>query len=254
MQIIILIYITAFLEENKLDKEIYLGVETCNVTMDDVIREADSIIKKGKPSFIVAINPEKIMKAQKDKSLKELLNSADIKIPDGVGVILASKLKGGRIKKRVTGIDLMQNICRMASEKGYKVFLLGAKPGIADKASGILKNRYGGLNIAGVRDGYFKDDDEVISDIKKVHPDILFVAMGSPRQEYWIKKNMNKIGTPLLMGIGGSLDVICGNIKRAPKWMCKFGLEWLYRLIKEPWRIKRMAVLPKFLLKAMLEK
>lgn len=236
-----------------MDRENYLGVDVCNVDMDSVIDETDNIIKRKKPSFIVAINPEKIMKAKKDSSLKKLLNSAAIQIPDGVGVVIASKLKGGRIRGRVTGIDLMQSICKNASKKGYKVFLLGAKPGVGDKASRILMDRYSGLNICGVRDGYFKDDEEIINSIKEVHPDILFVAMGSPKQEYWIVNNMDRLGVPLLMGIGGSLDVICGNIKRAPKWMCSMGLEWLYRLLKEPSRIKRMMVLPVFLIKVIFK-
>lgn len=237
-----------------MEKEKYLGVDVCCLDMNDVINEVDNIIKEKVPSFVVAINPEKIIKADKDSGLKELLNSATIQIPDGVGVLLASKLKGGHIRSRVTGIDLMQNICKLASEKNYKVFLLGAKPGVAEKAAGILMERYKGLNITGIQDGYFKDDREVIDKIREASPDIVFVAMGSPKQEYWIKKNMEEIGASLYMGVGGSYDVICGNIDRAPEWMCKAGLEWLFRLIKEPWRYKRMVVLPGFLVKAVLRK
>ena len=235
-------------------KENYLGVDVCATDMEKVLNEIDVIIKNRKPSFLVAINPEKIMKAQKDEKLKELINSADLQIPDGIGIVYASKLKKGDIKKRVTGIDLMQNICDMSAKKGYKVFLLGAKPGVAEEASKILMERYAGLNIVGTRDGYFKEDEEVVNYIKTFSPDILFIAMGSPKQEYWIKKNMDALNIPFLMGVGGSYDVICGNIKRAPKWMCSMGLEWLYRLIKEPWRIKRMSVLPKFLAKVALER
>ena len=167
---------------------------------------------------------------------------------------MASKLKGGHIKARVTGIDLMQGICRRSAEKGYRVFLLGAKPGVAEMAGQILKERYKGLGIVGVQDGYFKDDKEAVYKIKSSSPDVVFVAMGSPKQEYWIKKNMNEIGASLYMGVGGSYDVICGNIQRAPQWMCKAGLEWLFRLMKEPWRYKRMLVLPGFLIKAALRK
>lgn len=236
-----------------MDRENYLGVDVCSVDMESVIDEVDNIIIRKKPSFVVAINPEKIMKAEKDSKLTELLNNAAIQIPDGVGVIIASKLKGGKIRKRVTGIDLMQSICKNASKKGYKVFLLGAKPGVGDRAAEILMERYKGLNICGVRNGYFKDDEEIINSIKEAHPDILFVAMGSPKQEYWIVKNMDSLGVPLLMGIGGSLDVICGNIKRAPQWMCSMGLEWLYRLLKEPTRIKRMMALPVFLIRVIFK-
>ncbi|TDT50816.1 WecB/TagA/CpsF family glycosyltransferase [Fonticella tunisiensis] len=232
-------------------RENYLGVDVCRIDMKDALDEVDRIISNRKPSFVVAINPEKIMKAQKDESLRNLLNSASMQIPDGVGVVIASRFKGGKIRSRVTGIELMENICKVSAKKGYRVFLLGAKPGVAEGASDILKKRYPGLNIVGTRDGYFKDEDEVIENIKASSPDVLFVAMGSPKQEYWITKNMDKLGVPLCMGVGGSYDVICGNIKRAPKWMCSIGLEWLYRLIKEPWRYKRMAVLPVFLLKVL---
>ncbi|KXZ40502.1 polymer biosynthesis protein, WecB/TagA/CpsF family [Alkalithermobacter thermoalcaliphilus JW-YL-7 = DSM 7308] len=237
----------------KIDIETYFGVQVCVLDMNKTLKEIDNIINERKPSFIVAINPEKIMKAKNDEKLKNLLNSARLKIADGFGVLIASKLSGGKIKTRVTGIDLMQNICERSAKKGYKVFLLGAKPGVAENAARILKQRYKGLNIVGVKDGYFKDEDEVISDIKAKSPDILFVAMGSPKQELFITKNMKELNVPLLMGVGGSYDVICGNIKRAPKWMQSLGLEWMYRLIKEPWRYKRIMVLPKFLFEVIID-
>jgi N-acetylglucosaminyldiphosphoundecaprenol N-acetyl-beta-D-mannosaminyltransferase len=235
-------------------KETYLGVNVCSVDMNGVLNEIDSIIEKREPSFVVAINPEKIMKAQSDEKLMKLLNSAAIQIPDGVGVLIASRLKKGTIKSRVTGIDLMYGICENAAKKGHRVFLLGAQPEVAEMAGKILKERYRGLNIVGIRDGYFKEEDELIECIKSTSPDILFVAMGSPKQEYWITKNMDELNIPLLMGVGGSFDVTCGNIRRAPGWMCSMGLEWLFRLIKEPWRYKRMAVLPQFLLKVVLKR
>lgn len=235
-------------------KENYLGVDVCVTNMNDVLNEVDNIIEQKTPSFIVAINPEKIMKAQNDNSLRKLLNSARIQIPDGVGVLVASRLLGGKIRNRVTGIDLMQNIVNRANARGYRVFMLGAKPGVAERAAEILKEKHSNLNIVGIRDGYFEDVNSVIEEIKSKSPDILFVAMGSPKQEYWITENMDRLGVPLLMGVGGSYDVICGNIKRAPEWMCYLGLEWLHRLIKEPWRYKRMMVLPKFLFKVILKK
>lgn len=234
--------------------EKYLGVEVCAVDMAETLMEVEKIIKKKIPSFVVAINPEKIMKAAEDENLKLLLNSAAIKIPDGIGVVVASKLNHGGIKTRVTGIDLMNKICEQASLKGHKIFLLGAKPGVAKKAGEILSEKYNGINIVGVMDGYFKRDDEVVKKVTELSPDILFVALGSPRQENFITSNMEKLKVPLLMGVGGSYDVICGNIDRAPEWMCRLGLEWLFRLIKEPWRYKRMIVLPKFLYRVLAER
>jgi N-acetylglucosaminyldiphosphoundecaprenol N-acetyl-beta-D-mannosaminyltransferase len=235
-------------------KERYLGVDVCCADMDGVINNIKTIIKERRPSFVVAINPEKIMKAQDDEELKNLLNSAALQIPDGVGVLLASKMNGGAIRSRVTGIDLMQNVCALAAQNNYRVFMLGAKPGVAERAAEILKERYNGLSVVGIRDGYFKDEKELCEEIKSSRADIMFVAMGSPKQENWITQNMDKLGVPFLMGVGGSYDVICGNIKRAPDWMCSLGLEWMYRLLKEPWRYKRMMVLPVFLGKVLGEK
>ncbi|EYE87633.1 acetylmannosaminyltransferase [Fervidicella metallireducens AeB] len=237
-----------------MEKENYLGVDVCKTDMEGVLDEIDEIVRERRPSFIVAINPEKIMKAIKDEKLKNLLNSAAIQIADGVGVVIASKLKGGKIKSRVTGIDLMQNICKRSAEKGYRVFLLGAKPGVAERAAEILRERYKGINIVGIRDGYFKDENELLGYIEDKNPDVMFVAMGSPAQELFITRNMDRLKIPVSMGVGGSYDVICGNIPRAPKWMCSMGLEWLFRLIKEPWRYKRMMVLPLFFVKVLFNK
>lgn len=235
-------------------KEKYLGVDVCCGNMEETLDEINVIIEKKKPSFVVAINPEKLMKASVDDKLKSLLNSAALQIPDGIGIIYASKLNRGKIKSRVTGIDLMNNICELSNAKGYKIFMIGAKPGIAERAASILKSKYKSIKIVGVMDGYFRDDNEVIDRVTAANPDILFAALGSPKQEYWITKNMDLLNVPLCMGVGGSFDVICGNIKRAPKWMCNMGLEWLFRLIKEPWRFKRMLSLPVFLLKVVSER
>ena len=235
-------------------KERYLGVDVCRVNMAETLLEIENIIHTRKPSFIVAINPEKIMKATCDNNLKNLLNSADIQIPDGIGVVLASKLKRNKINARVTGIDLMDNICKIANERNYRIFMLGAKPGIAEKAARILKQKYENINIVGIIDGYFKNESIVFEEVINSKPDILFVALGSPGQEYWITNNMNMLKVPINMGVGGSYDVICGNIQRAPQWMCKIGMEWLFRLIKEPWRLKRMLVLPIFFVKVFLER
>lgn len=236
-------------------KERILGVDVSPVTMGEALDRVDAIISMRKPEFIVAINPEKIMKSMHDECLKDMLNSANLNLPDGVGILVASRLKGGSIRYRVTGIDLMMNICLRASKSGYRVYMLGASPGTADRAAEKLKEKFPGLIISGTHDGYFKDSEEsVINGIASSNSDVLFVAMGSPKQEYWIKNNMDRLNVPLLMGVGGSYDVICGSIKRAPIWMRKLGLEWLFRLIKEPWRIGRMLVLPVFIAAALKEK
>jgi N-acetylglucosaminyldiphosphoundecaprenol N-acetyl-beta-D-mannosaminyltransferase len=233
-------------------KENILGVDICQYNMEQAVCEAENIIKSRKPGFIVAINPEKVMKSLKDEKLRSLLNSADIQIPDGIGILLASKIRKGKIRSRVTGIDLMMKLCSISAEKGYSIYMLGASQGIAESAAEKLRHIFPGILISGTHDGFLNDDENaVIKEISNSGSDILFVAMGSPRQEYWINSNMEKLNVPLLMGVGGSYDVICGNIKRAPAWMRKLGMEWLYRLIKEPWRIKRMAVLPIFLIRSL---
>lgn len=234
--------------------EKYLEVEVTPFSMKEVVDKVDKTIIKNEKAFIVAINPEKIMKAENNESLKDLINSADIKIPDGSGVVIASKIKKGSIKERVTGIDLMKKISFLSGEKGYKIFLLGAKPEVAKRASKVLEEEIKNINIVGIHDGYFEGDEEIINLINDSKANIVFIALGSPRQELWIKNNMNKINSNIFMGVGGSFDVICGDINRAPIWMQKIGAEWLYRLIKEPSRISRVKVLPKFILKVLFEK
>lgn len=232
-------------------KENFLGVDVCNQTYEQIISSLLNDIENNKKSFIVAINPEKIMKAQEDPDLLELLNKADYQIPDGIGVILASRLKGGKIRKRVTGIDMMLALCEAANQHGKKVFLYGAKPGRAEEAKQKLEERFPALHIVGVLDGYVKDKELIAETINHANPDIIFVAKGSPAQEYWILENMHHLAPKVYQGVGGSFDVISGHIKRAPVAFQKLGLEWLYRLMKEPWRWKRQLILPKFLLKAL---
>ncbi|WP_433744986.1 WecB/TagA/CpsF family glycosyltransferase [Falsibacillus pallidus] len=234
-------------------KEKFLGVEVCSQTYAEITSSLFDDIEKKNKAFIVAINPEKIMKAQDDAKLKELLNRANYQIPDGMGVIVASILKKGKIRERVTGIDMMLTLCRESVHKGKKVFLYGAKPGVADEAKEKLEEMYPGIQIVGTIDGYVKDEQYIKSTINEANPDIIFVALGSPAQEYWILNHMNELAPMVYQGVGGSFDVISGKIKRAPQAFQKLGLEWFYRLMKEPWRWKRQLLLPKFIIKAMRE-
>jgi N-acetylglucosaminyldiphosphoundecaprenol N-acetyl-beta-D-mannosaminyltransferase len=211
-------------------------------------------INNKEKAFIVAINPEKIIKAQEDESLRQLLNRADFQIPDGIGVILASKFKGGQIRERVTGIDMMLKLCEAATKHGKRIFLYGGKPGRADDAKAKLEEMYPGIQIAGTLNGYEKDQQVVRDTINASQADIIFVALGSPAQENWIIANKEQLHPYVYQGVGGSFDVISGKIERAPESFQKLGLEWLYRLLKEPWRIKRQAVLPLFLIRAITSK
>jgi N-acetylglucosaminyldiphosphoundecaprenol N-acetyl-beta-D-mannosaminyltransferase len=231
-------------------KEKILGVTVCGATYDEFMSSIIYDSKKGEKSLIVAINPEKVMKAQEDPKLLQLLNNAAYQIPDGIGVVLASKFRGGKIKQRVTGIDMMLKLCETAAKENLKVFLYGAKPGVADKASEMLEKKFPSINIVGTISGY-EEEEMVVKAVNEAKADVLFVALGSPRQEEWIVRNMDNLHPTIFQGVGGSYDVLSGNLKRAPETFQRLGLEWLYRLLKEPWRMKRQILLPKFLIKAM---
>ncbi|WP_106498470.1 WecB/TagA/CpsF family glycosyltransferase [Lentibacillus sp. Marseille-P4043] len=236
------------------NKETILGVNVSRETYDSLKQQLFTNINEKRQSFIVAVNPEKIMKAYRDPALRELINTADYQIPDGVGVLIASKLQGGSISNRITGIDLMMELVQEAVVQEKSIFLYGAKPGVAETASKELMREYPNLKLAGVMNGYVKDNAEIIDAINQSNADILFVAMGSPRQEEWIRENRTKLNVSIFQGVGGSFDVLAGNIKRAPALFRKTGLEWLYRLLAEPWRWKRQLALPKFLMKVIKEK
>ncbi|WP_156645405.1 WecB/TagA/CpsF family glycosyltransferase [Lentibacillus sp. JNUCC-1] len=235
-------------------KETILGVNVSNHTYETLVAQVYDRAEQNKQSFIVAVNPEKIVKAEKDAGLRELINSADFQIPDGVGVLIASKIQGGSIKERITGVDLMIEIVKEAQARQKSIFLYGAKPGIAEKAKASLQEEYPYLQVAGVMDGYNHSDEAVIKAVNESHSDILFVAMGSPRQEEWINQNKNKICARVFQGVGGSFDVLAGVTKRAPAFFRNVGLEWLYRLLSEPKRWKRQMALPSFIYKALIMK
>lgn len=235
-------------------EEQYLGIHVSPLSYDEILQSIKERIRKNQKSTIIAVNPEKIIKAQTDGQLRDLINSSTYKIPDGVGVLLASKLKGGSIRSRVTGVDMMDRLVQMASKEEFKVFLYGAKEDVVLEAKLRLEQKYPELKIAGYRNGYEKDEQAVVSSINESGADILFVAMGSPKQELWIRRHMNELNVKVFQGVGGSFDVFAGNVKRAPALFRRLGLEWLYRLVKEPKRFKRQLALPKFLLKILLER
>ncbi|MNM85668.1 putative N-acetylmannosaminyltransferase [compost metagenome] len=174
---------------------------------------------------------------------------SSIIIPDGVGTVLASKIQGTPVKEKIPGIEVMGEIIKKSEREGKGIYLLGAKEEVLLKCSENLLIKYPELNIVGMKNGYFKkeDSDLIAEDIKSKNPYAIFIAMGSPRQEEFISKYMDELPCKIFMGVGGSFDVFAGNVNRAPKWMISLGLEWLYRVSKEPWRIKRLGAIPKFL-------
>ncbi|MBA5850910.1 WecB/TagA/CpsF family glycosyltransferase [Clostridium sp. cel8] len=209
-------------------------------------------IEKFSKINIVSGNPEVLYNGIRNKELFKLFTEKySVIIPDGVGTVLASKLIGVPVAEKIAGIDVMKDIIYKCEREKRSVYLIGAKQNVLEGCIKNLKATYTNLNIVGSHNGYFdlNNCDDLVEDIKKKNPYAIFVAMGSPRQDLFISKNINKLPCKIFMGVGGSFDVISGEVKRAPEWMINFGMEWLYRVFKEPWRIKRLSSIPKFLLK-----
>lgn len=221
-----------------------LGVDIDNLDLGGAVKKAEEILLLKTPGMMVTPNPEMIMAAQEDLELTGIINNASVSIADGVGLMIAGRIIGKRFRSRIAGIDLMLKLADISRDKGYRLFLLGGREGVAEKAAANLR-----ANIAGTFHGYSMNDRLAVDMIKKAHPDILFVGLGSPKQEKWAAKHLKELGVPLVMCVGGSLDVIAGRVRRAPLFMRKVGLEWLWRLITEPRRWRRMMVLPVFLVR-----
>ncbi len=207
-----------------------------------------------KQSTIIAVNPEKVMTAQKDPKVKALINESTFQIADGVGILLASKLKKGKITSRVTGVDMMARLLQFAKAENHPIYLYGAKKEVVELAAKNIERDYKGISIAGMTDGYEQDEAALIERINDSGAKMVFVALGSPKQELWIERNITKLQNVLVFqGVGGSFDVFSGTVKRAPALFRKLGIEWLYRLLSDPRRIKRQLNLPRFLLKVLIK-
>lgn len=235
-------------------KENYFGVNVSPYNYDEIISDIKVRIENKQKSTIIAINPEKVIAAEKNTELKELINSATYQIPDGIGIIIASKIKKGEIQSRVTGVDMMERLLQFAEEEHLRVFLYGAKEEVLSSAAKNIQRKYPNIIIAGTQNGYEQDEQKVVDKINETKADILFVAMGSPKQELWIREHLSELNALVFQGVGGSFDVFAGHVKRAPEAYRKLGLEWLYRLLKEPKRFKRQLALPKFLLKVLFQR
>ena len=224
-----------------------LGVRLHAVTYAGALETVRGFLREGHPHMIVTSDASGVIRAQDDAEFREIVNEADLVTADGAGVVLASRLLDLPLQDKVSGCDLVGDLCAVAAEAGRSVYFLGAAPGVAEEAARKLQERIAELAIAGVHDGYFDDEEEqrIVADIREKRPGLLLVAMGIPRQEKWIKAHLEALGVPVAIGIGGSLDVISGRKQRAPVWMQRCGLEWLYRTAKEPQRLPRLAALPR---------
>ena len=232
-----------------------LGVNVSKLNMNEAVKKASELLETDGLSMIFTPNSEIILYASNNPEYTKILNQADMIVPDGIGVVYGARILGEKLEERVAGFDLVVKLFDVMAQKKQSVYLLGAKPGVAEQAAENLLTKYPGLKIAGTHDGYFKDEDDesVIASINEAAPDFLMVCVGFPRQENWIYKYKDKINAKLAIGAGGCIDVFAGNVQRAPEFYCNHGIEWLYRLIKQPSRFIRMLALPKFGLKVLFK-
>lgn len=229
-----------------------LGVRVDRADFSAALLRAKAFLDTKEPHAIYTPNPEIIMKAYRDAAYAEVLNRADMVVPDGIGVVYGSKIVKKPVRERVAGFDLSCALLAYAGETKRKVFLFGGKPGVADAAAEKLKAKYPGILIVGTCHGYHKDTSHVANEISKSEADIVLVCLGAPAQEFWIDANKEAAGAKVYIGAGGSLDVLAGTAKRAPLFFRKLNLEWFYRLLKQPSRFGRMLDLPRFMIKIML--
>ena len=225
-----------------------LGVPVASLTMREAVEQAERWMDERHGALIATANAEMIMNATRDEELFEILRAADLVVPDGAGTVGAAHHLGHAMPERVAGYDLTQELLKRAPEKNRRVFFFGSAPGVAEKAKQKAEAMYPGIQIVGVRNGYFSEDEvpAIIRMIREAQPDLLLAALGVPKQEKWLKKYKEKLGVPVSIGVGGTLDVMAGTAKRAPVWMQKAKLEWLFRGILQPKRAGRLLALPKF--------
>lgn len=224
-----------------------MGVEFDNVTLEDALDAAETLLRSGKKGFCVTPNAEILHYALQDPAYQALLNRACLVIPDGAGAVMGSKILGKPLKGKVAGIDFADHLCGRMAKSGQRLYLLGGKPGIAEAAAQQLRNRHPGLMICGTHDGYFDRPEPVIAAINEARPDVLFVCMGAPKQEWFMEAHLNELVPRFMIGLGGSLDVFSGTLRRAPVWVRQCSLEWLYRILQDPARLRRSASRPKFI-------
>ena len=225
-----------------------LGIPVHDVTTEETLALINQFVRERTPHQICTVNPEFIMAAQRDAEFKRILNQSALNLPDGIGVVWAAQRLGHPLRERVAGSDLVRLIADRAQTAGWRIFLLGAAEGVAEQAARSLSVHYPQVNIVGAYAGSPRPEEEadIAAQIRSSGADVLLVAYGAPKQDKWIDRNIERTDVAVAIGIGGSLDFIAGTQKRAPRWMQRLGLEWLYRLVREPWRWRRQLALPRF--------
>jgi len=227
-----------------------LDVPVDSIDMAQAIQRLEQFVRDRSPHMVVTPDASAIVRAHDDPELHGILRRADLVTPDGMGVVWMARVLGEGLRERVPGIDLMQRICQVAASRGYRIYLLGAAPGVAEQAAANLAARYPGLQVVGCQHGYFlpQEEHQVVTQVAAARPDILLVALGVPKQEKWIARHLQELNVPVAIGVGGSFDVLAGKVKRAPGWARACGLEWLWRSLREPRRLPRLLALPRFFL------
>jgi N-acetylglucosaminyldiphosphoundecaprenol N-acetyl-beta-D-mannosaminyltransferase len=225
-----------------------LGVRVDDAIYEDLLAQVDAFVASGQPHQIVTLNAEMLVAAHDDPALARLLNAADLNVADSVGIMLAARLLGRPLQERVTGSDGIFRLAAHCAQRRYRPFFLGAAPGVAALVAERLSAANPGLEVAGSDAGSprIEDEEEIVAQVRSAAPDLLLVAYGVPAEEKWIARNRLRLGVPAMIGVGGSFDFVAGVTRRAPAWMRRLGLEWLHRLVQEPWRWRRQLALPRF--------
>ena len=230
-----------------------LGIDFDALTMAEAAEAAEAMLSAGQGGTIVTANPEILLRCRSDAAYAAAVNGADLVFPDGIGCVYASRILGTPLPERVTGADLTPLLLKTLSERGGSVFLYGARPGVAERAAFNLRRRYPGLRIAGTENGYISREDGLLRRLEETRPDLLLLGLGAPKQELWMDAHRHSLRC-VMIGVGGLLDVFAGDVQRAPEVWRKAGLEWLYRLTRQPRRFTRMVRLPGILLLAAAER
>ena len=227
-----------------------LGVKVHKVTMEEALEHLEYMAQNGRPQIVITLNTEMVMLAQRNQEFRKILNNAALVLPDAVGLVWASRVLGEPLPERMAGVDTVERFASNASRKNIRFFLLGAAHGVADKVAHRLQERYPGLVVSGTYAGspYPDDEEQICKRIIAAAPHVLLVAYRVPEQEFWIARNLQRLDVPVVINVGATFDFIAGVIRRAPLWMQKHGLEWLYRLICQPSRWRRVVALPRFVI------
>lgn len=234
----------------EMECETILDLRVNRVSMDQALEAIQGFIAARVPRHVVTADASMAIIARGDRDLHSIVERADLITPDGAGILWASKLLGFPLRHKVSGVDMVGKLCALSVEHGYRLYFLGAAPGVAQAAADKLRIAYPGTQIVGLHDGYFTKEQEpaLLEEISAAKPDVLLVAFGIPKQEKWIDAHKSSLGVPVSIGIGGSFDVYSGLVQRAPLWMQRNGLEWLHRLSKNPKKIGKVMTLPQFAL------